>query len=123
MSPTAMPCAASITALSPDPQTLLIVSAATSSSETAAQCRLPGRRLAEAGRDDVAHDAFVDDGGVDAGAGDGFADDDGAELRGGELLQRPEELAGRGSNGGNDDGVHNSDLRPHREPESPEPKV
>ena len=60
-----------MTAFSPDPQTLLIVSAATSLSEAASQCGLPCRRLAEPRRDDVAHDAFLDDGRVDAGARDG----------------------------------------------------
>ena len=49
--------------------------------QAAAQRRLPGRRLAESGRDDVAHDAFVDDRRVDAGAAHGLADDDRPELR------------------------------------------
>ena len=59
MSPVAMPCAASITAFSPEPQTLLIVSAATWSARPplSAACRAgfwPMPAL-----DDVAHDAFV----------------------------------------------------------------
>ena len=49
--------------------------------QPAVERRLPRRVLAEAGRDDVAHDAFVDDGRVDAGARDRFAHDERAELR------------------------------------------
>ena len=57
-----------------------------------------------AGRDDVAHDAFVDDRRIDAGAADGFGDDQRAELRRGEVLERAEELAGRRADGADDDG-------------------
>ena len=59
-SPVWMPCAARPTAFSPEPQTLLIVIAATSGSQAAAERGLPGRILAEAGGDHVAHDDFVD---------------------------------------------------------------
>ena len=72
-------------------------------SEAASQCGLTCRRLTEPRRDDVAHDAFLDDGRVDAGARNGLTDHDGAELWGSERLQRSEELAGCGSSGGNND--------------------
>ena len=52
--------------------------------------------------DDVAHDAFVDGGGIDAGAADRLAHGDGAELGGGEVFQGTEELAGRRARRGND---------------------
>ena len=71
--------------------------------EPALERRLPGRRLAGAGRDDVAHDAFVDRGGIDACPPDCFADDHRAELRRGEVFQRAEKFAGRKTNGTDDD--------------------
>ena len=74
MSPVAMPWAASITAFSPEPQTLLIVSAATRSASPplsaacrAGFCPLPAWI-------DVAHDALVDEGRIDARARHGFPD-------------------------------------------------
>ena len=60
MSPVAIPWAASITAFSPEPHTLLIVSAATVDRQPAVERRLPRRILAVPGLDDVAHDALVD---------------------------------------------------------------
>ena len=71
--------------------------------EAALERRLPRRRLAGAGRDDVAHDAFVHRRRIDARAADRFADDHGAELGRGEILQRAEKLAGRQPNGTDDD--------------------
>ena len=91
MSPVAMPCAASITALRPEPHTLLIVSAPTLLVEAALERGLPRGRLAEAGADDVAQDALVDGGRIDAGAPHGFAHDHRAELGGLEVLQRRRE--------------------------------
>jgi hypothetical protein len=52
--------------------------------QPASQRCLPGWCLAQARRNDVAHDAFFDDRRVDASTGDGLADHDGAELRGSE---------------------------------------
>ena len=49
-SPQRMAWSASITACSPEPHTLLIVSAATVGGKPAAERRLPSRRLAHAGR-------------------------------------------------------------------------
>ena len=49
--------------------------------QAAAQRRLARRILSEAGRDDVAHDAFVDDRGVDAGPAHRLGDDERAKLR------------------------------------------
>ena len=51
MSPVAMPCEASMTALSPDPHTLLMVRAATWSPSPALERRLPRRGLTGAGGD------------------------------------------------------------------------
>ena len=102
MSPAAMPCAASITALRPEPHTLLIVIAATCSCEPAVERRLARRVLPLAGGDDVAHDAFVDGGGIDAGAAHRLAHGDGAELGRGEIFQGAEELARRRPGGGDD---------------------
>ena len=71
--------------------------------EAALERRLPGRVLAVARLDDVAHDALVDGGGIDPGAGDRFAHRHRAELRRGEVLERAEEFAGGGSDCGEDD--------------------
>ena len=103
MSPVAIPCAASITAFRPEPQTLLIVIAATCS------CRPPLSAAWRAGfwpspaatTLPMMHSST--DGGIDAGAADGLAHGDGAELRRGELFQRAEELAGRRADRGDDD--------------------
>ena len=55
----AIACAASITAFRPEPQTLLMVSAATWRRQAGADRGLAGRVLAEAGRDHVAQDHLV----------------------------------------------------------------
>src|SRR5262249_8270963 len=70
--------------------------------QTAAKCSLASRCLPESGGDDVADDALLDDGRIDAGSANGIGDDHGAQLRGAEVFQRTEELAGRGSHGGDD---------------------
>ena len=76
MSPVAMPWAASMTAFNPEPQTLLMVSAATRS------CRPPWSAAWRAGfwpipgLEDVAHDALVHDGGIDPGAHHRLTHDD-----------------------------------------------
>jgi hypothetical protein len=49
--------------------------------QAAVERRLPRRVLAEAGGDDVAHDALVDDRRIDAGAAHRFGDGERAELR------------------------------------------
>ena len=104
MSPVRMPCCASITALRPEPHTLLMVSAATWSARPplSAACRAGAWPTPR--RDDVAHDALVDERRIDAGARDGLANDQRAELRRGEVLQRAEELAGGRPDGADDDG-------------------
>ena len=53
-SPHLIDCAAIITALSPLPQTLLTVTAGTRVGDAAAERRLAGRVLSQAGADDVA---------------------------------------------------------------------
>ncbi len=63
--------------------------------EAGAERRLPGRRLAFAGRDDIAHQAFVDVRWIDARSRERFTNGDGAKLRRGEAFQRAKELAGR----------------------------
>ena len=91
------PAAASITALSPDPQTLLIVSAPTRLARPPRSAACRAGAWPSAGADDVAHDAFVDGRGIDAGALDGFANSQRAELGRPEILQPAEKLAGRRS--------------------------
>ena len=59
--------AASITAFSPEPQTLLTVVAPTRGGQAGADGRLPGDVLAQAGAEHVAEDDFVDLVGADAG--------------------------------------------------------
>ena len=78
--------------------------------EPASERGLPSRRLSEARGHDVAQDAFLDVAGIDAGSSHGLGDDHRAELRGAEVLQRTEELAGRRANGGDDDGVLHGDV-------------
>ena len=80
--------------------------------ETAAERRLPRGRLAEPGADDVAEDALVDGAGIDAGARDRLAHGHRAEVGRAEVLQRAEELAGRRSNGADDDGFAHVDRQP-----------
>ena len=70
--------------------------------QPASQRRLPRRVLSEAGADDVAHDAFVDDAGVDTGAAHGFGDDQRAELGRGQIFQRAEKFPGRRPDRGNE---------------------
>ena len=67
--------------------------------QPAAQRRLTRRRLAEPGRHDVAHDAFVDARRIDAGARARLRARQGRRARSLRVLQGPEELAGRRSNG------------------------
>ena len=92
ISPAAMPWAASMTAFRPEPQTLLMVMAATWFGQAAVERRLPRRVLPFAGGDDVAHDAFVDDRRVDPGAADRLAYGQGAELGSGEVFSEPRNL-------------------------------
>ena len=69
--------------------------------KSAMQGCLACRILSEAGGDDVAHDAFVDQLGLDAGTAHNFADDQGAELRGGVARKRSLEFSHRRSYCGN----------------------
>src|SRR5204862_7809777 len=78
--------------------------------ESAAKRGLPRRILSFACRDDVAHDAFVDNARIDARASHYLGDHERAELRRGELLERAEELAGRRAYGADDDGVSHDAL-------------
>ena len=73
-----MACAASPTALSPDPQTLLIVRAATSRRQSATERGLPGRILSESRSHDIAHNCLVDLLGRHPGPFDGLPDYEGA---------------------------------------------
>ena len=110
MSPVAMPWAASMTAFRPGAADLVDRERGDGLRQSAAERRLPGGRLAEPGGDDVAHDALVDDGRVDAGSCDGLAHDERAELRGGEFLERSQELTRRESDGADDDGFAHGPL-------------
>ena len=65
---------------------------------------MPSRRLAGAGRHDVAHDALVNGCGVDPRAADRLAHHERAQLRRLEILEGAEELAGGQSDGADDDG-------------------
>ncbi len=98
-------CCASATAFSPEPQTLLMVIALTLVRQATAERGLPRRILAQPGRDNVAHDAFVDAVGIDAGALHGFAHDDGAQLRRGEIGKRALKFADRSAHCRYDDNV------------------
>ena len=64
---------------------------------------MTGRRLANAGADHVAHEAFVHGGGINAGAGDGFANGERAQVRRAEVFEHTQKLAGGGTNGADDD--------------------
>ena len=99
MSPVAMPCAASITALSPEPQTLLIVNAATCSPSPpfSAACRAGFWPLPAWITLPMMHSSTS--AGIDPGASHGLAHGQRPELRGGEVLQRPQKLAGGRSYG------------------------
>ena len=81
-----------------------MVSAATFVAEPAVQRRLSRRILSEAGREDVAEDAFLDERRIDAGARDGFAHGNRAELGGLEAFQLAEKFSRRQASGADDDG-------------------
>ena len=103
-SPALMACEASITALSPEPQTLLMVSAGIEAGSPAwiSACLAgawPGATL-----DHLPHDDLFHLGRIHAGAGDRLADDHGAELGSGERGETAEIAADRGADGGDDDG-------------------
>src|SRR5277367_582070 len=98
-SPSCTACAARATAFSPEPQTLLMVIAATFRSAAAIEGGLARGVLAEAGLHDVAHDGFVDLLAVKAGAASGLGDGFGAEFGGGEAGQGALEFAYRGADG------------------------
>ena len=84
-------------ALSPDPQTRLIVVALVESGRPGLQCCLAGRRLAGAGLEHLTHEHVVDlDGGrVETGSLDGRTDGDAAQRRRRHAAQPAAELADR----------------------------
>jgi len=67
--------------------------------KAAPQRSLTRRGLADACRNDVAHDAFIDGGRIDPCPAHGLADDDGPEFRGLEIFQGAKELSGGRPNG------------------------
>jgi len=95
-SPARIAWAASITALSPEPQTLLTVSAGIGPRETGMDRRLAARRLADTPLKHVAHDDFFDRAVLDAGAAHGLADHEGTEPGGGQCGEPAQILADRG---------------------------
>ena len=102
-SPARISAAASMIALSPEPQTRLIVVALVVSGSPAGEGRLAGRRLADAGLEDLAHQDLVDRRALgQAGSLHGGPDGDAAELGGGHAAQRAAELADRGALGADD---------------------
>jgi hypothetical protein len=88
-----MAWAPSITAFSPDPHTLLIVSAATSSESPPRSAACRAGSLARAGREDLPHDALLDRVRRDARAAHGLANDLRAQRRCGKRSQRSQETA------------------------------
>ena len=111
MSPVWMPCCASITALRPEPHTLLIGERRDVIGEAALERRLPRGRLADAARHDVAHDAFVHHAGSMPARRTASRTTIAPSCGAGEVLERAEKLAGRKPNGADDDGfTHDSTL-------------
>ena len=95
-SPARISAAASMIAFSPEPQTRLIVVALVVTGSPAAERRLAGRCLADAGLEHLAHEDLVDRRPVRQAAPlDGRADGDPAELDRGHLGERAGELADR----------------------------
>jgi hypothetical protein len=76
--------------------------------------RLPRGVLSVAGLNDVAHDAFVNRGGIDARACHGFAHHHRAEFGRFEIFEGAEELASGGADRGEDDGFAHVSGRPVR---------
>ena len=93
-----------MTALRPEPQTMLIVSAGRVAGKSCLNQCLSGGRLARPALDDLPHDDVFNGPRVDPGARDGFTDDHGAKLGGTESGETAEILADGGANGGQDDG-------------------
>ena len=75
---------ASMTALRPEPHTLLMVSAGMAARKPGMDQGLSRRRLPRAALHHLPHDDLFHRAGIDPGAGDGFADDHGAELGSGK---------------------------------------
>src|SRR6266850_952161 len=95
-SPALIACAASITALRPDPHTLLMVSAGTDRG-------LPRGGLAFATLHDIAENDFIDRAGVDPRPLHGFLHDDRAKLRRAERRKSAQISADWCPRCGNDD--------------------
>ena len=92
-SPARISAAASMIAFSPEPQTRLIVVALVGHGQAGLERGLAGRRLADAGLQDLAHEDFVDGGALgQPGAFDRGPDRDPAELGGGTVESAPPNL-------------------------------
>ena len=99
MSPAAIACCASITALRSRAADLVNGQGGHVIRKASTERRLTGRRLSGSRGDDVAHDAFLDAGGVDSGPADGLSHHQRAQVGRGQILQRSKEFAGRRANG------------------------
>ena len=99
-----------MTALRPEPHTLLTVKAAMVSGRPAFERRLPGRVLAHARLEDVAHDDFVDLVRRRPGAAQRLGDGDGPELRGRHIGQGAEVFADGRAGRGEEKGVGHEGL-------------
>ena len=105
LSPSRIACAASITALRPEPQTLLMVIAGTSCEQAGLDERLARRVLAGTGLQHLAEDDFADLRAVQARALQQRLEHGGAEFGRRNLGERAAELADRGARCGDDDDV------------------
>jgi hypothetical protein len=70
--------------------------------EASAESCLASGVLAEASGEHTAHDAFVDTVGIESSTADSFTNHDSAKVDGGDVAERPEELADGGADGAND---------------------
>ena len=84
---------------------MLIVSAPTACGHARGEGRLPRRRLPLAGRHDVAHDHFGQQGRINPGALDGRLDRDRAQLRRRDAAQRTLEFPDGRTGGAEDDDI------------------
>ena len=93
-----------MTALSPEPQTLLMVSAGTSPGTPARIMAWRAGAWPDAALQHMAHDHFVHGGGFHAGPAEGLTNDDGPELRGRKRRQAAEIAPDGGADSGDEDG-------------------
>ena len=106
---TESPCAARPTAFRPEPQTLLIVIAATSGSKPPRKRGLAGGILPQSGGDNVPHDDFVDLPGLETCAFNGRFNHQSPKLRRSQRLQSALEFPDRRTNGADNDNVASYD--------------